>query len=114
MYLQKGKLMSLPASTRSVEFVTPKMGFPVMQLKLPISIFSHTRFDDYRKDARAVIDLLTKPEKDIDEKSLEELLYTEMNPMGLDTFLAALIYEVVEANYLNTRLAAERQKINTD
>ena len=106
--------MPLPTDTKFVEFVTPKMGFPVMQLKLPISIFSADRFDDYRKDARAIIDLLTKSEDALDEESLERLKCTELNAMGLDTFLAAIIYEVVEVGYLHTRLAAERQKVNTD
>jgi len=87
---------NLPDDGVHVEFFRVEPGKPGLNslvVKTPIPIFSPATFDDYREEAQCVIRLLTGESKPDDAKRVAGASY---NRMGLDTFLAALTYELMK------------------
>jgi len=85
--------------TRKIRILRPKNSNNLMEIKLPLNIsVNDERFQHYCEKAKSLIDLLVKrdgwPVAD-----LNWLRIIRMDGKQLETFLAALVYQVVENGY---------------
>lgn len=84
--------MSLPESTSFVEFEQPGPHETVGRCRIHYGIpVRPENFEDYQADARNLIAVL-KGER---EGDLDKIAEAGLNAIGLDTFLAALAYEIL-------------------
>ena len=85
--------------TRKIRILRPKDDDRMMEIKLPLNIsVNDARFEQYREKAKGLIDLLVKQDGWPAAK-LDWLRIVRMDPKQLETFLAAMVYQVVEEGY---------------
>jgi hypothetical protein len=89
---EKTKL--LPENGHSVHFSEPTGNVTIGSAKVRhIPIYSPRHFDNYREEARLVMKVLKGECSKEEALTLPEFSY---NACGLNTFLAALAYEILE------------------
>ena len=89
--------MKFPKNTQWVKFQKPQPGVRAVRASIDFPFLlalTPEQFEEYRRDAQRVIRVLTGEPQGDDVEILPELGY---NRMGLDHFIVALAYELLEA-----------------